>query len=159
ASPTRGTEQAPPSVRSNDFDDPERTVVLRPEPAASLHLVGECLPGPAGKVSSGPPGCLLSRTATAGPTAATSPRSARTASRSRWRTAEGRGVTGRATTGGRTGSMSWRRSQGRGTGASTGTTAGVSPGPGSAGEGAHGLPAPARGRRVSLLLPRGPATV
>ena len=30
--------------------------------------------------------------------------------------AGGRGVTGRATTGGRTGSMSWRRSPGRGTG-------------------------------------------
>jgi hypothetical protein len=35
---------------------------------------------------------------------------------SRWRTAEGRGVTGRATTGGRTGSTSWPRSPGRGIG-------------------------------------------
>ena len=48
--------------------------------------------------------------------------------------AEGRGVTGRATTGDRTGSMSWRRSPGRGTGASKGMPAGGSPGPGSAGE-------------------------
>jgi|ERR1700730_2634677 len=40
ASPARGTEQAPPSVRSKDFDDPERAVVLRPEPAPSLHLLG-----------------------------------------------------------------------------------------------------------------------
>ena len=67
-----GTEQAPPSVRSNDFDDPERAVVLRPEPAASPHLVGECLPGADGEGQQRAVGCLLSRTATAGPTAATS---------------------------------------------------------------------------------------
>jgi len=41
---------------------------------------------------------------------------------------------GRATTGGRTDSMSWRRSPGRGTGEWTGMLAGASPGPGSDGE-------------------------
>ena len=60
---------------------------------------------------------------------------------------------GRATTGGRTGSMSWRRSPGRGTGASTGTTADVSPGPGSAGEMRMTfLPPPADAARVSCFL-------
>ena len=72
---------------------------------------------------------------------------------SRWRTPGGRGVTGRATTGGRTDSMSWRRSPGRGTGASTGTTAGASPGPGSAGEIRMAvLPPPADAARVSRFL-------
>ena len=41
---------------------------------------------------------------------------------------EGHGVVGRATTGGRTGSMWWRRLPGRGTGASRGMAAGVWPG-------------------------------
>ncbi len=81
------------------------------------------------------------------------PKSAGTASGSRWRTAEGRGVTGCVTTGGRTGSKSWRRSPGRGTGASTGTTAGASPGLGSAGEMRMAvLPPPADAARVSRFL-------
>jgi hypothetical protein len=67
--------------------------------------------------------------------------------------AGGRGAAGCATTGGRTGSMSWRRSPGRGTGASTGTTVGVSPGPGSAGEMRMTvLPPPGDAERVGRCL-------